>query len=122
MTQMTLTGSDELELFYKNKFYFSYSSINKLLFSPRMFYSHYVLNQRQDSVDAHLIEGRVLHCLLLEPENFDEQFLVINSKVPSGNTKTIIDAIFKQDKCRVTWPGIQKQINFNTLLQNGRLN
>jgi len=93
---MTLTGSDELELFYKNKFYFSYSSINKLLFSPRMFYSHYVLNQRQDSVDAHLIEGRVLHCLLLEPENFDEQFLVINSKVPSGNTKTIIDAIFKQ--------------------------
>ena len=96
MTQMTLTGSDELELFYKNKFYFSYSSINKLLFSPRMFYSHYVLNQRQDSVDAHLIEGRVLHCLLLEPENFDEQFLVINSKVPSGNTKTIIDAIFKQ--------------------------
>lgn len=96
MAQMTLTGSDELEVFYRNKFYFSYSSINKLLFSPRMFYSHYILNQRQDSVDAHLVEGRVLHCLLLEPENFNEQFIVISTKVPTGNTKTIIDAIFKQ--------------------------
>lgn len=95
MTQMTLNGSDELELFYKNKFYFSYSSINKLLFSPRMFYSHYILNQRPESVDAHLVEGRVLHCLLLEPENFDEQFIVIGTKVPSGNSKTIIDTIFK---------------------------
>lgn len=95
MSIMTLTGSDELEAFYKNKFYFSYSSINKLLFSPRMFYSHYILNQRKDSTDAHLVEGRVLHCLLLEPDSFDEQFLVTNTRVPTGNNKTILDVIFK---------------------------
>ena len=95
MIQTILNGSDELERFYKNKFYFSYSSINKLLFSPRMFYSHYVLNQREDSTDAHLVVGRVLHCLLLEPDNFDKQFIVMNSKTPVGNNKTIIDNIFK---------------------------
>lgn len=91
----TLTGSSELEQFYKNKFYFSYSSINKLLFSPRMFYSHYVLNEREDSVDSHLVRGRVIHCLLLNPEDFNKEFLLIPSKLPSGNNRIIVDEIFK---------------------------
>jgi hypothetical protein len=95
MSQMTLTGSDELELFYKQKFYFSYSGINKLLFSPVMFYNHYILNQREDSTDAHLVAGRVLHCLLLEPSNFDNDFVVLPSKLPSGNNKVVVDNIFK---------------------------
>ena len=92
---MTLNGSDELELFYKKKFYFSYSGINKLLFSPVMFYNHYVLNQREDSTDAHLVAGRVLHCLLLEEENFDEQFILMPGKIPTDSQKKIIDNIFK---------------------------
>jgi len=92
---MVLSGSDELELFYKKPFWFSYSSINKLLFSPRMFYSHYVLNQRQDSTDAHLVAGRVLHCLLFEPDTFDKQFILLPGKLPSGNNKQVIDNIFK---------------------------
>ncbi len=95
MSPLTLTGSDELTQFYNKKFYFSYSSINKLLFSPRMFYSHYVLNQREDSTDAHLVTGRVLHCLLLDPHTFDDQFMLLPGKLPSGNNKTIIDNIFK---------------------------
>ena len=89
------TGSSELDNFYKKEFNFSYSSINKLLFSPRMFYNHYVLNQKEDSTDSHLVIGRVLHCLLLEPLNFDNQFAVMTSKIPSKNNKKIIDNIFK---------------------------
>jgi hypothetical protein len=95
MALQVLTGSDELELFYKKKFYFSYSGINKLLFSPVMFYNHYVLNQREDSTDAHLVAGRVLHCLLLEEENFDKQFLIMPGKIPTDSQKKIIDNIFK---------------------------
>ena len=95
MALQVLTGSDELELFYKKKFYFSYSGINKLLFSPVMFYNHYVLNQREDSTDAHLVAGRVLHCLLLEEENFDEQFILMPGKIPTDSQKKIIDNIFK---------------------------
>lgn len=91
----TLTGSDELLNFYRTKFYFSYSGLNKLLFSPRMFYAHYILNQREDSKDAHLIAGSVLHCLLFEPETFDEKFAVVPGKLPSDNNKKIIDAVFK---------------------------
>ena len=91
----TLIGSEELENFYKKEFNFSYSSINKLLFSPRMFYNHYILKQKEDSTDSHLVIGRVLHCLLLEPEKFDNQFAVMVSKIPNENNKKIIDIIFK---------------------------
>ena len=89
------TGSSELDNFYKKEFNFSYSSINKLLFSPRMFYNHYVLKEKEDSTDSHLVIGRVLHCLLLEPANFDNQFAVMTSKIPSENNKKIIDNIFR---------------------------
>lgn len=91
----TLIGSEELERFYKQKFYFSYSGINKLLFSPAMFYNHYVLNQREDSTDAHLVGGRVLHCLLFEPDKYDEYFISLPGKIPTDNQKKIIDNIFK---------------------------
>jgi hypothetical protein len=89
-----LTLSEELERFYSEKFYFSYSSINKLLFSPRLFYSHYILNQKEDSTDAHLIAGRALHCLLLEPEKFDELFVTLPGKIPTDSNKIIIDHVF----------------------------
>jgi len=91
----TLIGSEELDRFYRQRFYFSYSGINKLLFSPVMFYNHYVLNQREDGTDAHLVGGRVLHCLLFEPDKYDEHFLSLPGKIPTDNQKKIIDNIFK---------------------------
>jgi hypothetical protein len=91
----TLIGSDELERFYRQKFYFSYSGINKLLFSPVMFYNHYVLNQREDGTDAHLVGGRVLHCLLFEPDKYDEHFVTMPGKFPTDSQRKIIDNIFK---------------------------
>ena len=90
-----LIGSDELKEFYDKRFYFSYSGINKLLFSPRMFYKHYVLNQKEDSVDPHLVKGRVIHCLLLNEQDFDKEFITIPGKLPSGNNRMIVDEIFK---------------------------
>jgi len=92
---MILNGSEELEKFYQNKFYFSYSGLNKLLYSPALFYNHYVLNQREDSTDPHLVGGRVLHCLLFEPEKYDEQFISLPGKLPTASQKEIIDNIFK---------------------------
>ena len=84
---INLTGSDELKEFYNKRFYFSYSGINKLLFSPRMFYKHYVLNQKEDSVEPHLVKGRIIHCLLLNEQDFDKEFVMIPGKLPLGNNK-----------------------------------
>ncbi len=58
MMKTTLNGSEALTKFYENKFYFSYSGLNKLLYSPAMFYSHYVLIEREDGTDAPLVGGR----------------------------------------------------------------
>lgn len=92
---MVLNGSDEMEKFYQKKFYFSYSGLNKLIYSPALFYNHYVLNQREDSTDSHLVGGRVLHCLLFEPDKYDDYFISLPGKLPSENPKKIIDNIFK---------------------------
>ena len=91
----SLIGSDELQQFYNSKFYFSYSGINKLLFSPSWFYNHYILKEQEDSVDSHLVQGRVIHCLLLNPEDFDDEFIVVPGKMPGTSNRTIVDEIFK---------------------------
>ena len=82
------------ENFYNKKYHFSYSGLNKLLYSPRSFYSHYILNQREDKMEQHLIEGRLLHCLLLEEENFDQQFIVSLGKLPGDSAKKVLDKVF----------------------------
>lgn len=94
LTTTSLIESEEIQRFYSEKFYFSYSSINKLMFSPRFFYNHYILNQREDSVDAHLVAGRATHCLLLEPERFDDEFIELPGKIPTDSNRVIIDHIF----------------------------
>ena len=93
---MSLTLNEELERFYSEKFYFSYSSINKLLYSPRAFYNHYILKQKEDSTDAHLVIGKALHCLLLEPDNFDDYFVMLPGKIPTESNKVILDNIFQK--------------------------
>jgi hypothetical protein len=86
--------NEELEKFYSTKFYFSYSSISKILLSPRLFYNHYVLNEKEDSTGPHLVAGKALHCLLFEPEKFDDYFIMIPGKIPTDSNKIILDHIF----------------------------
>lgn len=79
--------------FKKEEYYFSYSGLNKLIFSPVLFYNHYILGEKEDKLDSYMVEGRLLHCLLLEPENFDKQFVVAMDKLPSDNAKIIMDRL-----------------------------
>jgi hypothetical protein len=54
-----------------------------------------VLQQREDSKDAHLVGGSVLHCLLFEPDTYNDKFLSLPGKLPTDSQKKIIDNIFK---------------------------
>lgn len=83
------------EEFYSKPFYFSYSGLNRLLYSPKLFYSHYILQQREEKLDSYLIEGKVIHCLLLDSENFEKQFVVSPLSLPSDNPKIVVDRVFK---------------------------
>jgi len=79
--------------FYAKAFAFSYSGLNKLLHSPRLFYRHYVLGERDEQLEANMIEGRVIHTLLLDQDAFDEQFVMAQTKLPSDNVRDVVERI-----------------------------
>ena len=84
--------------FYAKQFAFSYSSLNKLLHSPRLFYRQYVLGEREELMEASVIEGRVIHSLLLDQESFSDQFVIAQSKLPSDNVRDVIGRIYEIHK------------------------
>jgi hypothetical protein len=93
-----LTAQDPLENFYSKYFMFSYSSLNKLLHSAPLFYNWYVLKERKDSLESYLVEGKVVHCLILEEGMFDKQFIVMPGLLPGVSNKKIVHAIYKEWK------------------------
>lgn len=99
MTTEALVDPKALEdVFYSKPFSFSYSGLNKLLYSPKLFYRHYILNQREDSDDKHLIAGKAIHCLLLDEATFNEQFVVSLTKTPEDKNKRVVLRIFEHYK------------------------
>lgn len=83
------------EKFYSEYFFFSYSSLNKLLHSPVLFYNWYVLRDRKDALEGHLVEGKIVHCLLLDEKMFDEQFIVMTDQIPGVSNKKIAHHVYK---------------------------
>ena len=79
---------------YNNKgFKFSYSSLNRLNFSPKLFYKDYILKEKEIRTDKHLMEGKLLHLLLLQPERFDDYFICMPSKLPSDALTKVLNNI-----------------------------
>lgn len=84
--------------FYKKKFKFSYSSISKLLYSPTVFYQIYVLGYRPEEREKHLVNGSLIHLLLLEPENFASKYIVSPTNIPKDPAKLIVETVFYKNK------------------------
>lgn len=80
----------EEEFYSKDSFNFSYSSLNKLIFSPSLFYKDYILQDREIKTDKHLIEGKLIHCLLLEQEEFENKFALVPGKTPSDSIRKVM--------------------------------
>jgi len=76
--------------FYAKPFRFSYSSLNKLLFSPSLFYKDYILLDKEIRTDKHLVEGKLVHCLVFEPENLDKKFNIVPGKAPSDSVRKVL--------------------------------
>ena len=81
--------------FYKKEFKFSYSSLNKLIWSPAAFFQVYVLGNKEEKMDSHLIQGKIIHCLLLEEEKFNNYFIVSPDTLPTGSTKAVLDSVYR---------------------------
>jgi hypothetical protein len=80
--------------FFDKKFMMSYSGLNKLLYSPKLFYLHYILGQKDDTSDKNMIEGKLIHCLFLNPDDFDKEFVLMATSVPSANPKEVLERLF----------------------------
>lgn len=80
--------------FYAKDFRFSYSSLSKLLYGPMLFYKQYILKEKQPEQSKSMLEGSLIHCLLLNPEIFEEQYVIAQTTVPSDNVKEIIEKVF----------------------------
>lgn len=83
------------EKFFNKDFFFSYSGLNKLLFSPKLFYDYYILKAKEEKLDTHLIEGQLIHLLFLEEELFEKNYMILPGNLPTGNNKKIVEAIYK---------------------------
>jgi RecB family exonuclease len=95
MELTTFSSSSELDSFYEKKFYFSYSSLSKLLECPEIFYKEYILGDKEQLSAAYLTEGKIIHALLLEPDKVDDMFIVMEGKLPSDNLITVVERVFE---------------------------
>jgi PD-(D/E)XK nuclease superfamily len=86
------------DAFYARPFKVSYSSMYKLLRSPKSFYKEYILKDKEDSLESYLVEGKVIHCLLLEDGRFDSHFILSPGKIPTYGTgeRTVVDKVFQK--------------------------
>lgn len=94
MIEIKKTPAELEQEFYSKLLVLSYSGLNKLLFSPKMYYNHYILQQREEKLESYLIDGKVIHNLLLDDGSFDKNFILLPSNLPTGNSRLVIDKIY----------------------------
>ena len=75
------------------EFKFSYSSLNRLIYSPQLFYKDYILKDKELRTDKHLVKGKLIHLMLLQPENFDKEFILVPARVPSDALRKVLKNI-----------------------------
>ena len=95
---MKFEANNELQKeydFFNKDIFLSYSGINKLLFTPKSFYKYYILQQRDDTETKDTLDGKLIHCLLLEPDKFEERYIISSHDVPTDSNKKIIDKIYQ---------------------------
>jgi hypothetical protein len=107
-----LNVPEMLERFYQEPFFFSYSSMNLLLFSPNSFFNQYVLKKKEEKLGKYLIDGKVIHCLLLNDGSFDDMFIVSPGKVPEGNNKMVVEKIFRDYQTGIKTGMLDPLINY----------
>ena len=73
----------------------SYSSLNKLMNAPSIFYKEYILKDRKDSIAKYLLEGTLIHYLVLDGLDFDSKFIIMPDSLPSENSVSIIRDVYK---------------------------
>ena len=82
----------------KNKMNLSYSALVKLCKNPRQFHKEYILGEREILERSYFKKGGLFHLFVLEPENFDEKFILLPGKLPSDSVQQVIRDVWESYK------------------------
>ena len=81
--------------FYSSEIKLSYSSLNKLLTAPSVYYKEYILKQKEETIAKYLLEGTLIHYLVLDGLDFDSKFIIAPNSLPSDNSISVIKEVFE---------------------------
>lgn len=64
------------------------------MWNPAVFYQLYVMGMKEEKTDTHLVQGKIIHALLLEEAKFNDLFVISPSKLPVDSARTVIDRVY----------------------------
>jgi hypothetical protein len=84
------------EFFYSNldNFKFSYSSLLKLINNPKVFREEYVYGNKDTRTASYFDIGKLIHCMVLEPEMVEKRYIRLLNEMAEGNTKDCVKHVF----------------------------
>lgn len=74
------------------------SAIKLLLESPKTYFKHYVLGEKDQKSGKHFDEGSLVHCMVLEPDELKNKFVVMGIDTPTDNTRLCLEHLFSLDR------------------------
>lgn len=80
--------------FFDKRIVLSQSALNKLLFCPQSYYNYYILQQKETESSKYAVEGKMMHCLLLNPEVFHDEFVISPTALPSEKLVAALFTLF----------------------------
>lgn len=67
------------------------SAMKLMLESPKTYFKHYVLGEKDVKTGKHFDEGSLVHCMVLEPEELENKFVNMGISVPTDSTRLCIE-------------------------------
>jgi hypothetical protein len=67
------------------------SALKLLLESPKTYFKHYVLAEKDIKTGKHFDEGSLVHCMVLEPEELENKFINMGIPVPTDSTRLCLE-------------------------------
>jgi hypothetical protein len=74
------------------------SALKLLLESPKTYYKHYILDEKDIKTGKHFDEGSLVHCMVLEPEELSNRFVNMGISTPSDSTRLCIEHLLTLER------------------------
>ena len=74
------------------------SALKMLRTSPKTYFKHYVLDEKELKVAKFFDEGSLVHCMVLEPEELNEKFINMGISVPTDSTRLCLETLLTLER------------------------